>query len=165
MGLHLDVKEIAEHTMLVDLARNDLASICRPGTRRVERPLRVEKFTHVQHLVSTVVGRLEARVDALHAYAATANMGTVTGAPKSEAMRTIYRIERRRRGFYAGAIGYLALDGALNTALVIRSVRVGRGGTSLQAGAGIVHDSVGENEFAETERKLAGSAEAVGVRL
>jgi anthranilate synthase component 1 len=111
VGLLLDPKEQAEHAMLLDLARNDVARVSVPGTRRVEAPFAIEKYSHVQHLVSAVVGELRPGLDALHAYRAAANMGTLTGAPKLRAMELIRETEPRPRGFYGGAVGYLLADG------------------------------------------------------
>jgi anthranilate synthase component 1 len=153
VGLLLDRKEQAEHAMLVDLARNDVARVAAPRTRRVEEPLAIERYSHVQHLVSRVRGRLLPGLDALHAYRASANMGTVTGAPKLRAMELIREAEPFARGFYGGAVGYLLQDGSFDSCLVIRSLRY-RGGTYYtRAGAGIVADSVPERELEETNHK------------
>ncbi|MDP6647925.1 MAG: anthranilate synthase component 1, partial [Candidatus Woesearchaeota archaeon] len=151
--LKIDKKEISEHTMLVDLARNDVARICKPGTRYVDEPLVVEKYSHVQHLVTNVKGILKANLDALHAYVATMNMGTLTGAPKVEAMKLLRQYEKTKRGFYGGSVGYITPSGDLDTAIVIRSMKVKENKIYLRVGAGIVYDSDPENEFLETERK------------
>lgn len=160
-ALKIDPKELAEHTMLVDLARNDLASICRPGTTQVTDPFVVEKYSHVQHLVSSVSGVLREPLDGLHAYLATMNMGTVTGAPKLEAMKIINTLEASGRGFFGGAAGYLFPDGRLDTALIIRAVRFKRGQAHIRAAAGIVADSVPESEWTETENKAAAAIRAL----
>lgn len=161
--LKLDAKELAEHVMLVDLARNDVARVSEPGSRRAEELIVVEKYSHVQHLVSRVVGRLAAGLDPLHAYLATMNMGTLTGAPKVEAMRLLRRFERSRRGYYGGAVGYYSLDGDFDTAIVIRSLLL-RGARALaRAGAGVVYDSVPEREVAETWNKARAPLAALGL--
>jgi anthranilate synthase component 1 len=154
MELKIDRKELAEHTMLVDLARNDIARVSVPGTRVVAEPMVVEKYSHVQHLVSNVRGVLRDGLDPFHAYTATMNMGTLTGAPKIEAMRLLRRYEENRRGFYGGAVGYVSPAGEMDTAIVIRSIQIKDGRAYLRAGAGIVADSDPESEFEETERKL-----------
>jgi len=149
-----DEKEMAEHTMLVDLARNDVARISVPGTRKVINPFTIEKYSHVQHIVSTVKGTLRGDLDALHAYLASMNMGTLTGAPKIEAMKLLRKKEKTKRGFYGGSVAYLTPYGEFDSAIVIRSMRIKKGKAYLRAGAGIVYDSVPEKEFEETERKL-----------
>ncbi len=155
--LRLDTKENAEHIMLVDLARNDVARVSQTGTRFVAELLRVEKYSHVMHLVSRVQGQLRYGLDALHAYQATMNMGTLTGAPKIRAMQLLRKYEATRRGSYGGALGYLRGDGSMDTAIIIRSAFVKDNVAYVRAGAGIVHDSVPHLEAEETRRK----AEAV----
>jgi anthranilate synthase component I len=155
--LRLDTKENAEHIMLVDLARNDVARVSKTGTRFVAELLRVEKYSHVMHLVSRVQGQLRDGLDALHAYQATMNMGTLTGAPKIRAMQLLRKYEATRRGSYGGALGYLRGDGSMDTAIIIRSAFVKDNVAYVRAGAGIVHDSVPHLEAEETRRK----AEAV----
>jgi len=162
LALRLDRKEQAEHAMLLDLARNDVARVARPGSVRVTHAFTVERFSHVQHLVSRVRGELRADLDALHAYQASANMGTLTGAPKIRAMELIRRTEPTARGFYGGACGYLLQDGSLDTCIVIRSLRWKPGIFRLRAGAGIVFDSDEEREAAETRAKTAACLEALG---
>ena len=161
VGLLLDRKEQAEHAMLVDLARNDVARVSASGTRRVEEPLSIEKYSHVQHLVSRVCGRLRADLDALHAYRASANMGTLTGAPKLRAMELIREEEPFSRGYYGGAVGYLLQDGSFDSCIVIRSLRYHNGRYLCRAGAGIVADSVPERELEETEHKARACRVAV----
>ncbi len=148
-----DEKERAEHLMLVDLARNDVARVSRPGSRRVTRLLTVERYSHVMHLVSEVRGHLREGLDALHAYAACLNMGTLVGAPKLRAAQLLREAEATRRGPYGGAVGYLTCDGELDTAIVIRSAVVRGGRAYVRAGAGVVHDSDPRAEAAETARK------------
>ncbi|MBI2379365.1 MAG: anthranilate synthase component 1 [Gammaproteobacteria bacterium] len=155
--LRLDEKENAEHMMLVDLARNDVARVSKPGTRHVAELLRVDRYSHVMHLVSRVVGELKPELDALHAYQASMNMGTLTGAPKVRAMQLLREHGEGRRGHYGGAIGYLRGDGSFDTAIMIRSARVKNGIAEVRAGAGVVHDSQSQAEADETRRK----AEAV----
>jgi anthranilate synthase component 1 len=155
--LRLDDKEIAEHMMLVDLARNDVARVCEPGSRAVERLLDVVRYSHVMHLVSLVAGTLRPDLDALHAYVATMNMGTLVGAPKIKAAELLRRYEPSRRGAYGGAVGYLTAEGDLDTCIVIRSAVVQDGVAHVRAGAGVVYDSVPRAEADETRRK----AEAV----
>jgi len=161
--LKLDAKELAEHVMLVDLARNDVARVSRAGTRRVDRLFTVEKYSHVQHLVSSVSGELREDLDPLHAYLATMNMGTLTGAPKVEAMRLLRETERTRRGFYGGSVGYWMLDGDFDTCIVIRSLHLTGGRAIARAGAGVVFDSVPEREADETRRKAAAPLAALGL--
>jgi anthranilate synthase component 1 len=156
-ALHLDEKETAEHMMLVDLARNDVARVSRPGTRRVTRLLTVDRYAHVMHLVSEVEGTLAEGQDALHAYTAAMNMGTLVGAPKLRAAQILREVETSRRGAYGGAVGYLSRDGAMDTAIVIRAAVVRNGTAQVRAGAGIVFDSDPAEEARETRRK----AEAV----
>ena len=170
IALLLDAKEQAEHAMLVDLARNDVARVAIPGTRRVAEPFTIEKYSHVQHLVSGVSGELRPELDALHAYRAAANMGTLTGAPKLRAMELIREAEPFARGFYGGAVGYLLRDGTFDSCIVIRSLRYHPGGRyTTRAGAGIVADSVPERELAETNHKARACRQAVadrrGVRM
>jgi anthranilate synthase component 1 len=155
--LRLDEKENAEHMMLVDLARNDVARVSKPGTRHVADLLRTERYSHVMHLVSRVCGELSDGLDALHAYQASMNMGTLTGAPKIKAMQLLRHYEGGRRGHYGGAVGYLRGDGSFDTAIVIRAALVQNGAAHIRAGAGIVHDSAPLLEADETRRK----AEAV----
>lgn len=151
--LRTSEKELAEHMMLVDLARNDVAKVSKPGTRVVDELCIIERYSHVQHLVSNVRGRLRGDLDCLHAYVATMNMGTLTGAPKVMAMRLIREHERSKRGYYGGAVGYITPSGDMDTALVIRSMELKGGKAYVQAGAGIVYDSDPTAEFEETEQK------------
>ena len=159
--LKLHGKELAEHMMLVDLARNDVARISDPGTRRVSRLLEIERYSHVMHLVSQVEGTLRQGYDALHAYLATMTMGTLTGAPKVEAARLLREHEADRRGPYGGAVGYLTSDGILDTAIVIRSAVVQNGTAHVRAGAGIVYDSQPQAEADETRSKANAVLQAI----
>jgi len=159
LELRNDVKEQAEHMMLVDLARNDIARISKTGTRYVADLLKTDRYSHVMHLVSRVVGTLRDDLDALHAYRACMNMGTLTGAPKLSAAKLIRGAEKQRRGSYGGAVGYLSHNGDpghngdMDTCIVIRSAFVKQGQAVVQAGAGVVYDSDPEAERLETEQK------------
>jgi anthranilate synthase component 1 len=159
--LKIDRKELAEHMMLVDLARNDIARVAQPGSRVVTELLTVEKYESVQHLVSNVRGTLSAELDALSAYLATMNMGTLTGAPKIEAMKIIRRLEKTKRGYYGGAVCYLTVDGQFDSCITIRSLQVRDHTAYIRVGAGIVHDSVPKTEFEETEHKAGSCLRAI----
>jgi anthranilate synthase component 1 len=149
-----DEKERAEHLMLVDLGRNDVGRIARYGSVRVSDLMTVERYSHVLHIVSQVEGELRQGLGALDAFKATFPAGTMTGAPKVRAMEIIDELEPERRGPYAGAVGYIASgDTRMDLAITIRSCVVAGGVASIQAGAGIVADSVPEREWEETENK------------
>lgn len=147
--------------MLVDLARNDVARISTAGSRHVADLLKVDRYSHVMHLVSRVVGELRHDLDALHAYQATMNMGTLTGAPKIRAMQLIRDVEQQRRGTYGGAVGYLTGEGDLDTCIVIRSAYVENGIATVQAGAGVVFDSDPQSEADETRGKAQACISAI----
>ena len=159
--LKLDRKELAEHMMLVDLARNDIARVAEPGSRVVTELLIAEKYASVQHLVSNVKGKLAKELDALNAYLATMNMGTLTGAPKIEAMKLIRIYEKTKRGYYGGAVMYLTVDGQFDSCITIRSLQIKDHIAFIRVGAGIVHDSVPMTEFEETEHKADSCLRAV----
>jgi anthranilate synthase component 1 len=159
--LAADRKERAEHVMLVDLARNDLGRVAQPGSVVVSRYMEVERFSHVQHLVSHVEARLRPGRDALDALRAVFPAGTLSGAPKVRAMQLIAQLEGERRGLYGGAVGYLGYDGSLDTAITIRSAVLRNGMAHVHAGAGIVAGSVPEREFEETEHKAAAMVRAL----
>jgi anthranilate synthase component 1 len=161
--LEADEKERAEHLMLVDLARNDLSRVCRPGTVRPARLLEVERYSHVMHLVSQVEGRLAEGEDALGLLRATFPAGTVSGAPKVRAMQIISAVEPHRRGVYAGAVGYIGFGGDMDTCIALRTIVMRRGVAELQAGAGIVADSTPVAEHRECLNKLAALQQAVDV--
>ncbi|NOI80750.1 anthranilate synthase component 1 [Vibrio tubiashii] len=161
LELRTDKKENAEHMMLVDLARNDVARISQAGTRHVADLLKVDRYSHVMHLVSRVVGQLRDDLDALHAYQACMNMGTLTGAPKIRAMQLIRDVEGARRGSYGGAVGYLTGEGTLDTCIVIRSAYVENGIAQVQAGAGVVFDSDPQAEADETRGKAQAVISAI----
>lgn len=156
-----DEKERAEHAMLVDLARNDLGKVCEDGSVHVAEYMQVEEFSHVQHLVSKVQGTLAPGLTAMDAFTAVFPAGTVSGAPKPRAMEIIAELEQRPRGPYAGSVGYLSLNGDLDSAIAIRSAFVSDGKMRIQSGAGIVYDSVPSNEFLECESKLGAVAMAL----
>jgi anthranilate synthase component 1 len=161
-ALSSDPKELAEHVMLVDLGRNDVGRVARPGTVRVEERETVEYFSHVMHLVSQVRGTLRDDRDALDAFDAAFPAGTVSGAPKVRAMQIIDALEPTPRGPYGGAVGTLCYDGSLVMAIHLRAMALVGQELRLQAGAGIVSDSVPSAEFAETEAKLAAVRAAIG---
>ena len=161
LDLRNDGKERAEHIMLVDLARNDVARISQAGTRHVKELLKVDRYSHVMHLVSRVVGQLKEDLDALHAYSACMNMGTLVGAPKVSAARLIREVEKKRRGSYGGAVGYLTGDGAMDSCIVIRSAFVKDGLAHVQAGAGVVYDSDPQSEADETRAKAGAVLRAI----
>jgi anthranilate synthase component 1 len=159
--LKLDRKELAEHMMLVDLARNDIARVAKAGSRVVSEMLITEKYESVMHLVSNVKGELRDDLDALSAYLATMNMGTLTGAPKIEAMKIIRQLENSKRGYYGGAVMYLTVDGQFNSCITIRSMQITDGVAYIRAGAGIVHDSIPTSEYDETNHKANSCLKAV----
>ncbi|MDN3653200.1 anthranilate synthase component 1 [Thalassotalea ponticola] len=163
LELRCDVKENAEHLMLVDLARNDIARICEGGSRYVAELLKVDRYSHVMHLVSRVVGKLQPQLDALHAYQACMNMGTLSGAPKVMATTLIRQIEGKRRGSYGGAVGYLTGQGDMDTCIVIRSAFVSDNQAIVQAGAGVVYDSIASAEADETRQKARAVLHAIAI--
>lgn len=148
-----DEKERAEHIMLVDLGRNDLGRVCQPGTVEVVDLMRIEYYSHVMHIVSVVVGRLKEGMQATDALKAAFPAGTVSGAPKIRSMEIIDELEPSRRGPYAGAIGYLSFNGELDTCICIRTIVVKDGVAYVQAGGGVVADSVPALEYEETRNK------------
>ena len=154
ISLRKDAKELAEHRMLVDLGRNDVGRVAQYGTVRVTESLQIERYSHVQHLVSEVRGQLKDGYDALDVFRACFPAGTVSGAPKVRAMEIIDELEPERRGPYAGAVGYVGWGATtLDTCIAIRAALVLKDRVVVQAGAGIVADSEPEREFAETEAK------------
>jgi anthranilate synthase component I len=159
--LKRDPKERAEHVMLVDLGRNDVGRVSRPGTVSVSRYMDVERYSHVLHLVSHVEGRLAPGLDALDALRSVFPAGTLSGAPKVRAMQLIAAAEGERRGLYGGAVGYLGYDGNLDTAITIRSAVLREGRAHVHTGAGIVAGSVPESEFEETEHKAGALRRAI----
>lgn len=160
-----DEKEKAEHVMLVDLGRNDVRSVCRSGTVQVEDFMSVLKYSHVQHIETTVIGELREECDQFDAARSVFPAGTLSGAPKLRAMEIIDDLEKRPRGIYGGGIGYFSIDGSSDFAIAIRSVLVRDGVATVQAGAGIVADSDPMREYQETERKMAAMKRALGVAV
>lgn len=156
-----DEKERAEHVMLVDLARNDLAKVCRPGSVQVTRFMEVERFSHVMHLTSHVQGELDAGAAAYDALAATFPAGTLSGAPKPRALQLLDAWEPTRRGTYGGVVGYFDLTGRMDAAIAIRSALLKDGRATVQSGGGIVADSQDEAERLETVNKAAAPLRAV----
>lgn len=150
-----DKKEVAEHLMLVDLGRNDLGRVSKFGSVRVENMLNVEKFSHVQHLVSYLFSELRDDCDQFDAFAACFPAGTVSGAPKVRAIEIIQKLEPTPRGVYSGAVGYIDYSGNLDTCIAIRTLVLENGEAKIQSGAGIVADSVPELEFEETVNKAS----------
>ncbi|MBU2871564.1 anthranilate synthase component 1 [Colwellia sp. E2M01] len=161
LELRQDKKESAEHIMLVDLARNDVARVSQPGTRYVADLLKVDRYSHVMHLVSRVCGTLDLELDALHAYQACMNMGTLSGAPKVKATSLIREVEGKRRGSYGGAVGYVTGTGEMDTCIVIRSAFVRNNVAQVQAGAGVVYDSDPQSEANETRQKAQAVISAI----
>ena len=158
-----DTKERAEHVMLVDLGRNDIGRVCRAGTVKVSEFMSVEKYSHVMHIVSNCRGRLAKDKDAYDVLTAAFPAGTVTGAPKIRAMEIIDELENTRRGPYAGAVGYFSFSGNMDTCINIRSILVKGKNAYIQAGAGIVADSVPSREYQETVNKAKAMIKAIEV--
>jgi len=156
-----DKKELAEHVMLVDLGRNDIGRVSEFGSVEVSVFKRLKRFSHVMHIVSEVQGKLKSNSTSLDALRACFPAGTVSGAPKVRAMEIIHELEPVRRGIYAGAVGYLGFDGTLDTCIAIRTIIVSNGLLTIQAGAGIVADSVPEFEYKETVNKAQALIDAL----
>jgi anthranilate synthase component 1 len=156
-----DEKELAEHTMLVDLGRNDIGRVCEYGSVHPESLMKIKRFSHVQHIVSHIVGNLDEKNDMFDAFQAVFPAGTVSGAPKVRAMEIIEELEPDFRGPYAGAVGYFSSNGCCDFAIAIRSIFIENDKGFVQSGAGIVSDSIAENEFKETEHKANAMLEAL----
>jgi len=156
-----DEKELAEHTMLVDLGRNDIGRVCKYGTVHLESLMQIKRFSHVQHIVSHVVGNLAPENDMFDAFQAVFPAGTVSGAPKVRAMEIIDELESESRGPYAGAVGYFSYNGCCDFAIAIRSIFINGNKGFVQSGAGIVSDSIAKNEFKETEHKAGAMLQAL----
>jgi len=148
-----DEKEVAEHTMLVDLARNDIGKVSKYGTVQVDELMKVKRFSHVQHMISHVTGVLQSGLDSYDAFRAVFPAGTVSGAPKPRAMEIIDELEPNFRGPYAGALGYFSANGSCDFAITIRSIFTDKNNGFIQSGAGIVMDSIPQTEWQETEQK------------
>ncbi len=149
-----DPKERAEHLMLIDLGRNDVSRVARTGTVEVPDMMRVEKYSHVMHMVSDVIAQIDEDKDAFDLFRATFTAGTMTGAPKIKAMELIAKFEQLKRGFYSGAVGYFSFTGDMDSAITIRTALIQPGSITLQAGAGVVADSIPELEELEVRNKL-----------
>jgi anthranilate synthase component 1 len=159
--LRADTKEVSEHTMLVDLGRNDLGRVAAFGSVEVETLMKVERYSHVQHLVTSLKANLRENFDRFDALAACFPAGTVSGAPKVRAMQIIDDLEPTKRNVYAGAIGYIDYAENLDTCIAIRTISLQNGTASIQAGAGIVADSVPEREYEETINKARALMKAI----
>jgi len=158
-----DPKELAEHLMLIDLGRNDVGRVSQTGSVKLTEKMIVERYSHVMHIVSNVTGQLQQGMTAMDVLRATFPAGTVSGAPKIRAMEIINELEPVKRGIYSGAVGYLSWNGNMDTAIAIRTAVIKDQQLSIQAGAGIVYDSVPENEWAETMNKARAIFRAVAM--
>jgi anthranilate synthase component 1 len=158
-----DEKELAEHLMLVDLARNDIGRVCTYGSITVPEKMVVERYSHVMHIVSQVEGKISPQHNAYDLLRATFPAGTVSGAPKIRAMQIIADKEPVQRGFYAGALGYFGYDGNMDTCIMLRTSLIKDGKIHIQAGAGIVADSVPASEYQETVSKASALFKAVAM--
>ena len=159
--LRHDEKERAEHIMLLDLGRNDIGRVSEPGTVEVTQLMEVERYSHVMHLVSHVQGKLRRGLTQFDALRACFPAGTVSGAPKIRAMEIIAELEPDKRGPYAGAVGYFSFSGNLDTAITIRTIVISNGVASIQAGGGIVADSIGQREHQESLNKAQATLKAI----
>ena len=156
-----DDKEKSEHMMLVDLARNDLSKVAEIGTVQVDEMMVIEKYSHVMHMTSNVIGQKKSDASAVDCLKAALPAGTLSGAPKIRAMEILSKLENRVRGIYGGAVGYIGFNGSLDTAIVIRTAIHTNKDVKVGVGGGIVFDSTPENEWQETESKLAVFKEAL----
>lgn len=161
--LKQDPKELAEHLMLIDLGRNDIGRVCEIGSVKVTEKMVIERYSHVMHLVSHVTGQLKENLDAIEVLKATFPAGTLSGAPKIRAMEIIQELEPIKRGIYGGAVGYLAWGGAMDTAIAIRTAVIKDQQIYIQAGAGIVYDSIPESEWQETLNKARALWKAINL--
>jgi anthranilate synthase component 1 len=160
-SLLADEKERAEHVMLVDLGRNDLGRVAMPGSVQVRDFMRIERYSHVMHIVSDINATLLPGKDAFDLVRATFPAGTLSGAPKIRAMEIIHELEPQPRGAYGGAVGYISYDGNMDLAITIRTLEIEADRVAVQAGAGIVADSDPDREFEETEHKARGMVRAL----
>jgi len=161
--LLLDEKEKSEHLMLVDLARNDLLKVCRPGTVEVTEFMRIERFSHIMHIVSSVEGEIRPGVSAIDVFTATFPAGTLSGAPKPRALQIIDDLEPAQRGVYGGVVGYFGFAGDADLAIAIRTATIESGVAHVQAGGGLVADSNPDAEFLESQNKAAAPLRAVAI--
>ena len=150
-----DQKELSEHIMLVDLGRNDVGKVAKSGTVKVENLMHIERFSHVMHIVSDVVGTIDDNKNAFDLFMATFTAGTMTGAPKIRAMELIAELEGTKRGFYSGAVVYFGFSGDMDSAITIRSAQIEENRAIFHAGAGVVADSQKELEYLEVSNKIA----------
>lgn len=162
-ALAADAKEAAEHLMLVDLARNDMLKVCQPGSVEVTEFMRIERFSHIMHLVSSVEGDLRAGTTAIDVLTATFPAGTLSGAPKPRALQIIDELEPAQRGLYGGVVGYFDFAGDADLAIAIRTAVISEGIARVQAGGGVVADSDPESEYRESQNKAAAPLRAVAV--
>jgi anthranilate synthase component 1 len=149
-----DPKECAEHLMLIDLGRNDVGRVAKIGSVKVTEMMRVERYSHVMHMVTDIEATLAEDKDMFDLFAATFTAGTMTGAPKIKAMELIAKFEKLKRGFYSGSVGYFAFNGNMDSAITIRTSLIQKDKITLQAGAGVVADSKPELEYLEVNNKL-----------
>jgi anthranilate synthase component 1 len=156
-----DPKEQAEHVMLVDLGRNDVGRVCQYGTVKVDELMVIEKYSHVMHIVSNVTGKLRSDKDSFDVLRACLPAGTVSGAPKIRAMEIINELEPSQRGVYAGAVGYFSFSGNSDTAIAIRTILIKNGMAYIQAGGGVVADSIPSSEYQETLNKAMACMKAI----
>ena len=156
-------KELAEHNMLVDLGRNDVGKISRPGSVKVDKYMEIQRFSHVMHIGSTVTGTISEEKDALDVVDAILPAGTLSGAPKIRACEIIAELEKEKRGIYGGAVGYLDFAGNVDTCISIRLAYKKNGSVRVQSGAGIVADSIPENEFQECLNKAGAVLQAIKI--
>jgi len=160
-NLKSDEKEKAEHIMLVDLGRNDVGKVSEPGSVKVTQLMDIERYSHVMHIVSHITGKLRDDLTVYDVLRSCFPAGTVSGAPKIRAMEVIAELEQDKRGPYAGTVGYFSFSGNMDTAITIRTVVLKNGTAYVQAGGGIVADSIDENEFQETKNKAAAVLQAI----
>ena len=165
LGVELlaDPKEQSEHIMLIDLSRNDLAKVCSPTTVEVVEFMAIKRFSHIMHICSTVVGRLRPEVTAVDVLTATFPAGTLSGAPKPRAIALIDEVEPASRGIYGGTVGYFGFDGTMDMAIAIRTALIRGNRASVQAGGGIVADSVPALEYEESRNKAAAAVRSVQI--
>ncbi len=159
--MRTDIKEVSEHVMLVDLGRNDLGRVAEFGTVEIDELMKVERYSHVQHLVTGLRAKLADKYDRFDALSSCFPAGTVSGAPKVKAMQIIEQLEPESRGVYAGTVGYIDYANNLDTCIAIRTIKIRDGIAAIQAGAGIVHDSVPEKEYEETINKARALVKAI----
>jgi len=152
---------VAEHVMLIDLGRNDVGRVAKAGTVKVPEIMRIERYSHVMHMVSDVVAQLDEKYDMFDLFMATFTAGTMTGTPKIRAMELIAQFEGLKRGFYSGSVGYFGFDGNMDSAITIRSAMIKEDRVIFQAGAGIVADSKPELEYLEVNNKLGALKKAL----